>query len=68
MRWPGFRKVRRMVCHRVDTRLRALGLGDVAAYRAYLEVTPNERRILDGLCSIPGEPEDTPWFRGDLAM
>ncbi|MFQ5958696.1 MAG: CheR family methyltransferase [Alphaproteobacteria bacterium] len=53
LRWAGFRRVRRQVGKRVDRRLRALGLADVAAYRAYLETHADEWRVLDGLCRIP---------------
>ncbi len=53
LRWPGFHRVRRQVCKRLDRRVRALGLGDLAAYRAYLESHPDEWRLLDGLCRIP---------------
>lgn len=53
LRWPGFRKVRRTVCKRVQKRIRALGLEDVAAYRPYLEDTPEEWPDLDALCRIP---------------
>ena len=53
LRWPGFRKVRRTVCKRVQKRIRALGLEDVAAYRPYLEQTPEEWSDLDALCRIP---------------
>ena len=37
MRWPGFRKVRRQVCKRLDRRLRDLNLSGVEEYQAYLE-------------------------------
>ena len=53
LRWPGFRKVRRTVCKRVQKRIRALGLEGVAAYRPYLEETPEEWAGLDALCRIP---------------
>jgi chemotaxis protein methyltransferase CheR len=53
MHWPGFRKVRRTVCKRIDARLRALGLTGVAQYRIHLECTASEWPVLDGLCSIP---------------
>ena len=53
LRWPGFRKVRRTVCKRMQRRIRALGLKDVAAYRPYLEKTPKEWSDLDALCRIP---------------
>lgn len=51
-RWPGFRKVRRQVCKRIDRRLAALDLAGVAAYRAYLETHPAEWAILDTFCRI----------------
>ncbi len=53
LRWAGFRRVRRQVGKRVDRRLRALGLADVAAYRAHLETCADEWRVLDDLCRIP---------------
>ncbi len=52
MRWAGFRKVRRQVCKRIDRRLRALGLPDAAAYRAYLDAHPDEWTALDALCRV----------------
>ncbi len=52
MRWPGFRKVRRQVCKRVDRRLRHLGLVDVSAYRDYLDRHSPEWLVLDELCRI----------------
>jgi chemotaxis protein methyltransferase CheR len=50
--WSGFRKVRNQVCRRVERRVRALALADVAAYRAYLETHPEEWRALDALCPV----------------
>ena len=52
LRWPGFRKVRRQVCKRVARRMAALGLAQVAAYRACLEREAEEWDVLDGLCRI----------------
>jgi len=52
LRWPGFRKVRRQVCKRVQRRLRALELADVAAYRRLLLERDEEWTNLDGLCRI----------------
>jgi chemotaxis protein methyltransferase CheR len=52
-RWGGFRKVRRQVCKRVQRRIRALDLPDLAAYRGLLDSAPSEWRVLDGLCRIP---------------
>lgn len=53
MRWSGYRKVRRQVCRRVARRLASLGLAEVSAYRAYLDIHPDEWRKLDELCPIP---------------
>lgn len=53
MRWPGFRKVRKQVCKRIDRRLRELGLVDVEAYREYLQRHPSEWSVLDRFCRIP---------------
>ena len=52
MRWAGFRKVRRQVCRRVERRIRKLDLPDVDAYRAYLELTPDEWLQLDAFCHV----------------
>ncbi len=52
MRWPGFRKVRRQVCRRVQARIEQLGLESVASYRDYLEQVPSEWPQLDGFCRI----------------
>ena len=52
MRWPGFRKVRRQVCKRVDRRIEELQLSSVDAYRSYLEARPDEWHVLDGMCRI----------------
>ncbi|MDH3201120.1 MAG: chemotaxis protein CheR [Myxococcales bacterium] len=52
LRWPGYRKVRRQVCKRVDRRIRALGLDGVDAYRARLEADPAEWAVLDDLTRI----------------
>ena len=52
MRWPGFRKVRRQVCKRVDRRIRELGLADVEDYRSWLEKHSDEWAQLDTMCRI----------------
>lgn len=52
MRWPGFRKVRRQVCKRVDRRMRELGIAEVEDYRRHLEDHPGEWQRLDPLCRI----------------
>jgi chemotaxis protein methyltransferase CheR len=52
LRWPGYRKVRRTVCKRVDRRMRDLGLRDVADYRAFLELHGDEWKLLDAWCRI----------------
>ena len=52
LRWPGFRKVRRQVCRRIEGRLGELHLAGVAEYRGYLLTAPAEWTHLDGLCHI----------------
>lgn len=52
MRWPGFRRVKRQVCRRIDRRRAALGLADASAYRRWLEDHPDEWAALDGMCRI----------------
>ena len=52
MRWPGFRKVRKQVCKRLQRRLHQLNLPNTAAYRAYLAANPNEWEVLDSYCRI----------------
>jgi len=51
--WPGYRKVRRLVCKRLGRRLRALGLVDLDRYRHYLLDHEEEWTALDALCGIP---------------
>ncbi len=53
LRWPGFRKVHKLVCKRLGRRLRELGLPGLAAYRELLDRDPSERDALDRLCLIP---------------
>jgi chemotaxis protein methyltransferase CheR len=53
LHWPGFRKVRRQVCKRIDRRVHALALTDLTAYRAHLCAHPEEWSALAALCSIP---------------
>ena len=43
----------RQVCKRIGHRLRDLHLGDLAAYRQYLDDNPDEWTVLDGFCFIP---------------
>lgn len=52
MRWPGFRKVRKQVCKRVDARMRDLHLANVEEYKAYLQNHADEWLRLDALCRI----------------
>ncbi len=52
LRWPGFRKVRRQVCKRLNRRITELGLSDLSAYRDYLAGRSDEWQILDSLCRI----------------
>jgi chemotaxis protein methyltransferase CheR len=52
LRWPGFRKVRRQVCKRIQRRIVLLGLSDVQAYRSWLDTHPDEWQVLDAFCQI----------------
>lgn len=52
MRWPGFRKVRKQVCKRLDRRIRELGLADIEEYQSYLEEHADEWVHLDSLCRV----------------
>jgi len=51
--WPGYRKVRRIVCKRLGRRQRALGLAGLDAYRTRLLEREEEWAELDALCGIP---------------
>lgn len=51
--WPGFRKVRRSVCKRIERRCRVLGLHDIAEYRERLQSDPSEWDVLQTCCTIP---------------
>jgi len=51
-RWPGYRKVRRQVCKRINRRLFGLGLADSDEYRRYLQDDPQEWKQLDRLCRV----------------
>ncbi len=51
--WPGFRKVRGLVCKRIDRRRRALGIDTVAGYRDLLHDNAVEWDALRALCAIP---------------
>jgi chemotaxis protein methyltransferase CheR len=53
LRWPGFRKVHKLVCKRLGRRLRELGLPGLAEYRERLERDSSEWAALDRLCLIP---------------
>ncbi|MFQ5598304.1 MAG: CheR family methyltransferase [Nitrospiria bacterium] len=53
LRWSGFRRVRRIVCKRIDRRLKELGLSSINDYCAYLEDHPAEWVLLDTFCRIP---------------
>ena len=51
-RWPGFRKVRRQVCRRIQKRLTELELPNLRAYRGRLAKDPDEWEVLDSFCRI----------------
>jgi len=52
MRWAGFRKVHHQVCKRINRRLQALQLQDIAAYQDYLQRHREEWTVFDGLCRV----------------
>ncbi|MCK5063886.1 MAG: hypothetical protein KAQ97_01315, partial [Candidatus Fermentibacteraceae bacterium] len=52
MRWPGFRRVRRQVCRRIQKRIVQLELPSIDAYRSYLIAHPEEWPILDRCCWV----------------
>ncbi len=52
MRWPGFRRVRKQVCKRIDSRMRDLSLAGIDEYKVYLHDHPDEWVELDALCRI----------------
>jgi len=52
LRWPGFRKVRRQVCRRIQRRIETLELSGPEAYRDYLERHPEEWSVLHQLTPI----------------
>ncbi|NNL07225.1 MAG: chemotaxis protein CheR, partial [Gammaproteobacteria bacterium] len=51
-RWPGFRKVRRQVCKRIQRRITTLELADADDYRRYLQTNDREWPLLDHLCRV----------------
>lgn len=52
MHWPGFRKVRRQVCKRIQRRIDELGLPGADAYQAYLQTRAHEWSVLDHACRV----------------
>jgi chemotaxis protein methyltransferase CheR len=52
LHWPGFRKMRRQVCKRLQRRIVVLKLSDIEAYRRYLQDHADEWPILDHLCRV----------------
>jgi chemotaxis protein methyltransferase CheR len=52
LRWPGFRKMRRQVCKRLQRRIFALELSDIEDYRKYLQSHADEWLIIDHLCRV----------------
>lgn len=53
LQWSGYRRVHGTVCKRIRRRIRALGLGDLDAYRRRVLADPAERVELDAMCRIP---------------
>lgn len=52
LRWPGFRKVRRQVCRRIQQRMCELGLPDLHSYQGLLARQPDEWRALADCCVV----------------
>ena len=52
MRYPGFRKVRKQVCKRIQRRMKQLKLSDVETYQHYLKTHPDEWIRVDKLCRV----------------
>jgi chemotaxis protein methyltransferase CheR len=52
MSYPGFRKVRKQVCKRIQRHINQLNLSDAKAYQHYLETHPEEWFIVDKLCRV----------------
>lgn len=53
LHWPGYRKVRKLVCKRLGRRLRETGIAGLEAYRTYLQNHPEEWPMLEEFCRIP---------------
>ncbi len=53
LRWTGLQGFRGTVRKRLTKRLAELGLGDLAAYRAFIEREPDEVVVLEAMCRIP---------------
>jgi len=52
MRYPGFRKVRKQVCKRIQRRITQLNLSDAMSYQHYLETHTDEWIVVDKLCRV----------------
>jgi chemotaxis protein methyltransferase CheR len=52
MRYPGFRKVRKQVCKRIQRHIKQLKLADAGAYQLYLKQHADEWLIVDKLCRV----------------
>jgi chemotaxis protein methyltransferase CheR len=52
LRWEGFKRPRAQVLKRIARRHRALGIGDLAGYRAHLEANEAEWDVLEALCRV----------------
>ena len=52
MRWPGFRKVHKQVCKKLQQRMNYLNFDSILDYRYFIEQHPDELYELDKLCRI----------------
>jgi chemotaxis protein methyltransferase CheR len=53
LRWPGYRRVHRLVCKRLNRRMAELGVGDLSDYQSWIMVHPDEWARIDAMCRIP---------------
>lgn len=53
LHWPGYRRVHRLVCKRLNRRMAELGMAQLAQYEPWLAEHPDELARIDVMCRIP---------------
>ena len=53
LHWPGYSRVHRLVCKRLNRRMAELGMTQFAQYRPWLAEHPDELARIDAMCRIP---------------